>query len=492
MNKGEISFVQGALGKKILKFVFPLIIAYLIQQAYNSADLIIVGHYMGTKASSAIGASSMVITLAIGLFGGLSMGVGMLYARAYGANDSKRKKDIYRHTNILCIVMGLGITALGYIFAPNILILMQTPGDIFELATTYLRIYLISLTFMAIFNMFSGMSRASGNSKIPMIYQGISGGLNVVLDLVLINIMDNGIQAVAWATVISQGLSAFLIMMYMRKNIKMESLKAKLSADNDSESVVKNEEHYTASAVNTKNENDDAIDKMSKKEDVISKKSILSAIFILGLPVSVQTMVVTISNMFVQANINALGVDSISAFTAYFKIELFMYYPILSIGQAVMYAMSQNIGAGKYERLDLIMKTCIKTGLMIVVPIEIAILVFGGFLFGIFNPDSDVISLGLNIIYTTVPFYWLYVILECMSNGIRAMGRSTMATVVSIFSFVVMRIGLLVFLSIIGMQTIVNVASIYPITWGIAAALYTVVWCTCKKVYKRKVGVKII
>ncbi len=135
--------------------------------------------------------------------------------------------------------MGLGITALGYIFAPNILILMQTPGDIFELATTYLRIYLISLTFMAIFNMFSGMSRASGNSKIPMIYQGISGGLNVVLDLVLINIMDNGIQAVAWATVISQGLSAFLIMMYMRKNIKMESLKAKLSADNDSESVVK-------------------------------------------------------------------------------------------------------------------------------------------------------------------------------------------------------------------------------------------------------------
>ena len=185
-------------------------------------------------------------------------------------------------------------------------------------------------------------------------------------------------------------------------------------------------------------------------------------------------MVVTISNMFVQANINALGVDSISAFTAYFKIELFMYYPILSIGQAVMYAMSQNIGAGKYERLDLIMKTCIKTGLMIVVPIEIAILVFGGFLFGIFNPDSDVISLGLNIIYTTVPFYWLYVILECMSNGIRAMGRSTMATVVSIFSFVVMRSGLLVFLSIIGMQTIVNVASIYPITWGIAAALYTV------------------
>ena len=235
-----------------------------------------------------------------------------------------------------------------------------------------------------------------------------------------------------------------------------------------------------------------AIDKMSKKEDVISKKSILSAIFILGLPVSVQTMVVTISNMFVQANINALGVDSISAFTAYFKIELFMYYPILSIGQAVMYAMSQNIGAGKYERLDLIMKTCIKTGLMIVVPIEIAILVFGGFLFGIFNPDSDVISLGLNIIYTTVPFYWLYVILECMSNGIRAMGRSTMATVVSIFSFVVMRSGLLVFLSIIGMQTIVNVASIYPITWGIAAALYTVVWCTCKKVYKRRVGVKII
>lgn len=488
MNKGDISFVQGALEKKIIKFVFPLIVAYLIQQAYNSADLIIAGHYIGKNASAAIGSGSMVITLAIGLFGGLSMGVGMLYARACGANDYKRKKEIYRYTNVLAVCLGLVITVLGYIFTPWILMLMQTPDDIFELAITYLRIYLISITFMAIFNMFSGMSRASGNSRTPMIYQSISGGMNVALDLLLINITDNGIGAVAWATVISQGISAFLMMRYMRKNIKAQNFDMKYD-ENIIDSTVKNEENYTAGMINAKNENDGTIDRLSKKEDVIGEKSILGAVFILGLPVSIQTMVVTISNMFVQANINALGVDAISAFTAYFKIELFMYYPILSIGQAVMYAMSQNIGAGKVERLDLVMKTCIKTGLMIIIPIEAATLIFGNFLFGIFNSDLSVIDLGLRIICTTVPFYWIYLILECMSNGVRAVGRSALATTVSVFSFVVMRSLLLILISVIHVQTVVSVALIYPITWGAAAVLYTISWNMCRSVYKRNVKI---
>ncbi|GAB6160664.1 hypothetical protein JCM13267_12860 [Howardella ureilytica] len=336
--------------------------------------------------------------------------------------------------------------------------------------------------------MFSGMSRASGNSRTPMIYQSISGGMNVALDLLLINITDNGIGAVAWATVISQGISAFLMIRYMRKNIKAQNFDMKYD-ENIIDSTVKNEENYTAGMINAKNENDGTIDRLSKKEDVIGEKSILGAVFILGLPVSIQTMVVTISNMFVQANINALGVDAISAFTAYFKIELFMYYPILSIGQAVMYAMSQNIGAGKVERLDLVMKTCIKTGLMIIIPIEAATLIFGNFLFGIFNSDLSVIDLGLRIIYTTVPFYWIYLILECMSNGVRAVGRSALATTVSVFSFVVMRSLLLILISVINVQTVVSVALIYPITWGAAAVLYTISWNMCRSVYKRNVKI---
>lgn len=495
MSRGEILFTEGPLNKKIIKFVLPLIMAYFIQQAYSSADLIIVGHTMGKNGSAAIGASSLIITIAIGLFSGLAMGVSMLFARAYGAGDNERKKKIYHASYRVAIALGIGITVVGIIFSPYLLKLMQTPDDIFEPTVVYLRIYLLCITFMAVFEMLASIIRAIGNSATPMILQTISGGLNVVLDLIFVNVLSDGIVAVSVATVIAQGFGVLLIVIYIGRNkskIFNSNTNAVSTASESKEVTVENgadteNNVSTDNGVHTDSNAPAEIHNKDSKEKYMISNNIVSAIFALGMPVALQTMVMSISNMFLQANINTLGVDTITAYTAFFKIELFIYYPAVSVGQGLLIASNQNIGAGKFERISLVIKTCLKIGLAIIIPLEVLETIFAPQLVSIFNAEPGVIEVGTQIIRIIAPFYVIYLIYECMSNAVRAMGKTITATAVSITTFVGLRTILYIIINILNIQSVVNVSIIYISTWCLAVILLIIIWNKIRKPATKKI-----
>lgn len=450
-KQNTIDFTEGRFEKKIIRFVIPLILAYLFQQMYNSADLIFSGNYIGKEASAAIGASSMLITLAIGLFGGLSVGMGILFSKAYGAHDFKAQDRLGKLVIILSLAVGGVFTVLGLIFAPAVLTLMQTPEDIHAMASSYIRVYFLGIIPMMLFNMSAGVLRAAGNSRTPMIFQTIGGGINVFLDWLFITTWPDGILGVAAASVIAQTFSAVSTYVYYLRDKK---------------------KHFE-----THREMGDL--KEWKKDDYdvpASIKGMVQAIFALGLPVGIQNMMMTLSNVFVQANINILGVDAIAAFTDYYKIELFLYYPIISFGQAVLFMVGQNLGAQKYDRIKLAIKATLKISLPLVAVIEVALFIFCGFFYGIFSPQQEVIELGVQMTRLTTPFYLIYAFLEVYSNAARSLGKTKSAMIVSIVCFAGMRAGMLAVYRAAGILGILNVAAIYPITWGIAAVWYFIIW----------------
>lgn len=451
-SNGEIDFTEGNIRGKIIKFVIPIIGAYLIQQAYNSADLIFSGNMLGKNYSAAIGASSLLVVLAIGLFGGLSVGTGILFARAFGAHDMEARRRIGSTVMLVSILVGAGLTLLGILFARPALIALKTPNDILDLAVKYIRIYFLSIIPMMIFNMISGMLRAVGNSKMPMVFQTISGGLNIFLDWFFIKIMSDGIFAVAFATFISQALAAVMTYIYFEYTEK---------------------KHYNQHLEEGSRESAGNV-----SEDMVpsTKSGIVKMIFSMGMPIGIQNMIVTLSNIFIQANINTLGVDAITTFADYFKIELLMYYPIVAFGQAALFIVSQNIGAGKYDRIRPAVKKSITTGIPVAVVICVFVIIFAGPLYRFFSPEDEVIRLGKNLIYITAPFYFLYVIIETLSNCVRSMGKSKTSMFISLFNFAIARALLLAIFAGLGILSVETVGMVYPITWVISVISYYIAW----------------
>ena len=455
-KQNTINFTEGKFEGKIIRFVIPLILAYLFQQLYNSADLIFSGNYIGKEASAAIGASSMLVAIVIGLFGGLSVGMGILFSKAYGAHDFKAQDKLGRLVLILSLSFGGAVTVIGLVFAPLVLKLMQTPDDILGMASSYIRVYFLGTIPMMLFNMSAGVLRAAGNSRNPMIFQTIGGGINVLLDWWFIKTWPDGIIGVAAASVIAQTFSALATYFYYLRDKK---------------------KHFQ-----THKELGDL--KEWKKEDYdvpASMKGLAQAVFALGLPVAIQNMMMSISNVFVQANINTLGVDTIAAFTDYYKIELFLYYPIISFGQAVLFVVGQNLGAQKYDRVKTAIRSTLKISMPMIAVIEVVVFIFCGYLYWIFSPQKEVIDIGIQITRLTTPFYLIYVFLEIFSNASRSLGKTKSAMIVAIVSFAVIRAGMLIVYRAAGILNILNVAAIYPITWALAAVLYFIIWKKASK-----------
>ena len=320
--------------------------------------------------------------------------------------------------------------------------LLETPNEILPVAKGYLQIYFFCLIPMILYNMISGMIRASGNSRLPMIAQIIAGMINIFLDALFVVTLDMGIKSLAIATFISQSIAATIVLVLYLKG----------------ESEV--DKHTLFGSLNV---------------------PLLKQILILGLPVGVQNMTLTMANIFLQYNINQLGINSMAAYTNYSKIELLIYYPILAFGQANLYFVSQNIGAKKMDRVNKSIRICITMGLLTVIPIEILLIHFGEFVFSIFNPDLEVIAEGMKIVHVTFPFYWLYVFIEVFSYSIRGTGKTTQVMLLTFLNLCFMRIVLLIAFSGIQGGKIAYIASVYPITWVLAVICFGGYWYRVKR-----------
>lgn len=441
------NLTEGVIWKKLLLFALPLLGSSFIQQLYNTVDLIYVGNLLGKEAAAAIGASTLFVTCLVGFFSGMSVGSSVVVSYIYGSGESQKLKAVVHTTVALGFVCGTIIMVVGYIFAPDFLKLINTPDAIMETAVTYIRIYFLSMIPLVTYNMGSGIIRAMGNSKTPMIIQLIGGLINVVLDGVFLISFRNGVAGVALATLVSQTIAAALVLHVL--------------VDTDSEFRLE----------------------FSK---IRIHWSYFRRILKIGIPAGLQTLVITISNVVAQYYVNSLGVDAIAAYTAYFKVELLIYLPIVAFGQAISTFTSQNIGAGQCERVKKGTRVCILMGCCITIGISLLLLCVGRQAFGVINGDAAVVDCGIQIIRITFPFYWLYVILEVLSSTIRGSGR-TFPTMVIILSNICLLRTLLLFV-IMGVQhNIQGVAITYPITWASTALCMFIYYSKSNWLYERKI-----
>lgn len=445
MNQKNLT--EGPIGKGILVFVLPLLASTLIQQLYNTVDLIFVGKFCGTKATAAIGASSLIITCLIGFFNGISVGTNVVASHIYGRHDKKGLKNIIQTAFMIAVFGGLILTVIGICFAPTFLRYMNTPDNILNLATKYLRIYILSLVFIVIYNMLCGILRALGDSKSPMIFQIFGGLVNIGADFIFIAVLKMGVEGAAIATLLAQILTAILIIHHFRKKINEPKLELIFS---------------------------------------IFDTSIFRKILIIGIPAGVQSIVITLSNIIIQSQINSFGVDVIAAFTTYFKIELIIYLPIIVLGQGLVSFVGQNYGAGKFDRINKGVKSSIIVSVIITIIVSTLMIISSDYIFRIFTSNSEVIRYGGHIVSITFPFYFLYAILECLISQIRGRGMSMPPMIITLFSFCGIRIILLITL-LKKYNSISSIAVTFPISWLFAVILTSLyILYTFKKRVKMK------
>ncbi len=434
MSKKSIMMTEGPITGPLIRFILPLIGSSLFQQLYNTVDFLYVGNFLDRTAAAAVGAGSSLITITIGLFSGISVGTSVVAAYAMGAGDDDQA-DRALHTSVTFgFVGGAVIIALGILFCPQILALVRTPESVMPQAVLYMRIYLISVPMLIFYNMVSGGLRACGDSRTPFMVLALCGLLNVLMDAVFIVIIPLGVAGVGIATAITQSLSAVLVARAASRPGRPIRLSVKkLGID----------------------------------------PGTLARVLRVGLPTGLQTVIVTFSNVMVQYYINGFGEIAVAAFAAYYKVENFIYLPIMAFGQASTTFAGQNMGAGQYRRLKKGTRIITVFGMAVVACIAVFILSMPERVFTWFIKDGDVVKAAVSLAMVSFPFYWIYPILEVVGGAVRGMTYSITSMCVIIANLCVLRVALLaVFSSVIA--TLPSLAAVYPITWAAAALCFVI------------------
>ena len=425
LKSGTTSLTEGPIAPSLIAFAVPLLLGSLIQQLYSTVDLMFVGKLIGRDASAAVGSSGLMVTCIVGFFTGLSVGVGVIAGQAAGRRDDRALRRVIHTAAGFTALMAVAFLALGQLLAVPVLRAMHTPEDIMIQAVAYLRIYLLSLPAIVTYNVGTGVIRALGNSRSPMLYQLIGGIGNVIVDALFIAVLKWGVQGAALATACTQTLAAALALHHLctlEAPYRLQLRRARVEWD------------------------------------------VCRDILAVGIPAAIQAIVITLSNVVVQANINLLGVDSIAAFTAYFRLENFIYFPIMAFGAACSTFVSQNVGAGQIHRARQGVKLSLAMGVAVTLAIAAVTLLLGRTLFGLFSSDDEVIRLGLTIIRVTFPLYFVYVFLEVFGGAIRGAGKALPTMVIILVNMCAVRICVLM-LIMRWRPMVSGVAWVYPVTW---------------------------
>ena len=441
MKNNSHTLTKGSVGKGILLFALPLLGSSLIQQLYSTVDLIFVGQLLGTKASAAIGASGLIVTCMIGFFNGMAVGTNVFAARHYGARRFEQLKKLIQTIFWTGIIGGFFLTVIGLVLSPVFLTWMGTPESIFPLAVRYLRIYMASMISVVSYNLLSGVLRALGDSRTPMLYQFFGGIINVFADFIFLYVFHMGVEGTAFATLFSQTFAAIGVMIHLYRLKKTYALRIRFSD-------------------------------CSLKE--------FTDILKVGVPAGVQSIIITLSN------INTLGVTSVASFTVYFRVELIIYLPIVALGQAVVSFIGQNYGAGNWERIKKGNRLCIFGGSLITFAACILLIIAMPVILNVFTKDAAVAAQTLEIVKVTFPFYFFYTVLECFSSNLRGFGKAFLPMIVTVISFCGFRIVAL-FALMAKNPSPDKVALSYPISWGIAAAAMAILYVRNNRNRSRKI-----
>ena len=422
---------EGNIWKHLLLFAFPLLIGNVFQQFYNTVDSIVVGNFVGKEALAAVGSSDPVINTIIGFFSGMATGAGVVISQYYGARNDKNVHEAVHTTILMTFLLSIVFTAAGILLVPPLLRMMGTPDDVFESAATYLRIYFGGVIGVMFYNMGSGILRAVGDSKRPVYFLIFAALLNVVLDLLFVVVFHWGVAGVAYATVISQCLSAVLTLIT-------------LTRETASYRIVWKEIHLN--------------------------RVMLVKIFKIGLPSALQMGITSFSNVFVQSYINNFGSASMAGWSSYGKIDKFCMLPIQSISLAVTTFVGQNLGAGQLKRAKKGSSIAFIMSIAVSVVMIIPIVIFAPSLVRLFNQDSEVVAYGTLFLRLLIPFYLCCCANQIYAGSLRGAGDTRAPMFIMMGSFILFR---QVYLFIISRVTdsVSWVALGYPFGWLVCSVI---------------------
>ena len=422
---------EGSIWKSILLFSVPLILGNMLQQLYNTADSIIVGNFVGSNALAAVGSSGSPIFLLIGFSQGIAVGAGVVVAQYLGAKDREDAQRAVHTALALAVLLGLILTIGGILVSRALLTAMDTPAEVLEDAVTYMQIYFGGVLFSVVYNMAAGILNAAGNSQRSLLYLGIASGTNILLDLVLIAGLRMGVAGAAIATDISQLVSCVLALRFLMR--------------------VQDDYRVTAREIRVHG-------KMAVR------------IIKVGLPTGIQNMVISLSNILVQASVNGYGAAAMAGFAAYMKVDGFNILPIMSFSMAATTFVGQNFGAGKLDRVKKSLWVTLGMGVVYTILTGVLLLAFQDPIMHLFTHEEDVVAFGCTAMHYFCPFYWELSILHGLAGTVRGTGKTIPPMVVLLVSLCVFRIGwiqwVLPFFS-----SIDGIFLLYPVSWGLGALM---------------------
>ncbi len=418
--------------KKIFFFAVPLMLTGVLQSFYNAADLIVVGRFDGETALAAVGSTGSLTNLILGIFMGLSVGAGVCVAHSIGAKQDRDVHEIVHTSVLVSLVLGTLVALIGYILAPELLQLMDTPEDVIKQASLYVRIIFIGAPASILYNYCAAMLRASGDSKRPLIFLTVSGIVNIVLNIVLVAVFKLGVAGVAIATIFSQFVSAVLIILHFRRL-------------------------------------DSALHFSFRKMKIYKHK--LVKILVIGIPSGVQGSLFSLSNVLVQSSVNSFGSTVVAGSSTASNIEAFWYAAFHAFYDCALTFVGQSVGAKKYKRIKNIVVASVLNVLLVAVVLNTIALIFKDTLISFYIPDNPEASAAASERFMlTVMFQFLCGFMEIGSGTLRGMGRSISSAVISLICACLFRIVWLVTVFEF-FRTPMCIYITYPISWLLTAAI---------------------
>ena len=400
-NKYEIDMCNGSILDKLISFSIPLMLSGILQLLFNAVDIIVVGRFTGSEALAAVGSTTALINVFVNFFIGISLGSNVLAARFFAAGKDKEMSETVHTAITLALISGVGMGIIGVLAAKGALMLMDTPDNVLNLSTLYMRIYFVGMPFFMLYNYGAAILRAVGDTKRPLLFLIISGSVNVVLNLIFVIRFHMGVAGVAIATVISQAISCVLVLRCLYRTESSYQLR---------------------------------FSRLGMKAKYVKQ------IFQVGVPAGIQSTIINFSNVLLQSSVNSFGSVAMAGYTAANNILGFLYVSINSVTQACMSFTSQTYAVRRFKRMDKILLECL--GLTVAVS-----LVFGGgsYLFGselmhIYTKSADVVACGVDIMLYTTVTYFLCGMMDLFPGALRGMGHSAVPMILSVIGTVGTRI----------------------------------------------------
>ncbi|RZT00397.1 putative MATE family efflux protein [Cuneatibacter caecimuris] len=427
----HVMMTEGNIWRHLVWFALPLLIGNVFQQFYNTVDSIIVGNFVGKEALAAVGSSDPVINTIIGFFSGMATGAGVVISQYFGARNDKNVHEAVHTTILMTFILSILFTVLGVLMVPPLLRMMGTPDDVFDSASTYLRIYFAGVIGLMFYNMGAGILRAVGDSKRPLYFLIFSAILNVLLDLLFVVVFRAGVAGVAYATIISQALSAVLILLTLTRETAAYRIVWK---------------------------------------EIRLNKLMLGKIFRIGLPSALQMGITSFSNVFVQSYINGFGSACMAGWSSYGKIDKFCMLPIQSISLSVTTFVGQNLGAGQLKRAKKGSSIAFFLSIAVSVLMMIPIIIFAPSLVKLFNQEPDVVGYGTLFLRILIPFYLCCCANQVYAGSLRGAGDTKAPMLIMMGSFIVFR-QVYLFIASRLTDSVTWIALGYPFGWLVCSVL---------------------